>query len=253
MNRDKEWLKDTLNDKKAASNKNLVELVHGRDKSYMNGKMVAFSVALNLIDQLDEPEITEAQAWETLAPRFRVSANELERQVLDGFIAMTAEEIELESDKIKKLADGIKKLHAENEELKAKLPEKVVVPQFVADWIEHCKENNLDLYEAFGHSDMSGEVSDFIGDMDADEFARAWLDYPNIEVEKEPLYFISFPTPNSGHINMWRNTDMGSYYFAKSSNLTSQDGYKCAFTEKEIKDYDPRYWAFAQPVEEEEK
>ena len=70
------------------------------------------------------------------------------------------------------------------------------------------------------------------------------------EIEKEKLYYVSFPKPDLGYINMWRNTDTGSYYFAKSSSVTSQDGYKCVFTEKEINEHDERFWPFAVEVAE---
>ena len=120
-------------------------------------------------------------------------------------------------------------------------PEKVVIPKFVADWIEHCKGNDLDLYEAFGHSDMSVEVSDFIGDMDADEFARAWLDYPNIEVEKEKLYYVRLPTNLEDDIII---LDEDGDIWADSW----PSRYK--MTEKRIKEIDERYWPFAVEVAE---
>lgn len=124
-------------------------------------------------------------------------------------------------------------------------PEKVVIPQFVSDWIGHCKENNLDLYEAFGHSDMSGEVSDFIGDMDADEFARAWLDYPNIEVEKEKQYCVIIPTNDLN----WKYyyLDNGGGFDMTNDKLDIQ-----SHTEAFIRSVSDELWQFANPVEEEE-
>ena len=132
-------------------------------------------------------------------------------------------------------------------------PEKVVIPEFVADWISQAKKWEYSISDSMGHVTFYDDTTQYDKAMrwaryNQNIFARAWLD--GYEIEKESLYFISFPTPNRGNINMWRNTDTGSYYFAKSSNLIIQDGYKCAFTEKEIKSIDPRYWLFAEPVEE---
>lgn len=199
------------------------------------------SFVINMVEKLDEPEITEAQAWETLAPRFSMSATELQRQVLDGFLAMTAEEIELESDKIKKLADGIKKLHAENEELKAKLddPEKVVIPKFVAD--------------AFDYNKNSSEFLDWVRE-NPEDYVMAFRN--SYEVEKEPLYYtvdekgqtLLFKAQYRGIIRS-NGADLETVLMVYEQRLSNM--YQ--LTEKEIKDYDHRYWAFAQPVEDEEE
>lgn len=123
--------------------------------------------------------------------------------------------------------------------------EKVVIPKIVADWIEHCKGNDLDLYEAFGHSDMSVEASDLVGDMDADILARAWLD--GYEVEKEKLYYV---------INDTQQLMLANIGYAKPTligfEFVKQVGFlkKYQLTEKEIKEYDERYWTFAVEVTE---
>lgn len=77
--------------------------------------------------------------------------------------------------------------------------EKVVVPQFVADWIEYCKEHNFTLFgcldPANGFESLAGET--FEGDVrkcirwcrkESNNFARAWLD--GYTVEKEPKYTV---------------------------------------------------------------
>ena len=64
------------------------------------------------------------------------------------------------------------------------------VPQFVADWIEECKENNIiSLSGAFEYA--KEEVDTWLSDWTNQEtFARAWLD--GYEVEKEKRYTIRF-------------------------------------------------------------
>ena len=72
-------------------------------------------------------------------------------------------------------------------------PEKVEIPQFVADWIEVCKENlAIGLYTAMTPNFMkeNGQSFDLIlwikKASNQETFARAWLD--GYEVEKEKRY-----------------------------------------------------------------
>ncbi|WP_141751185.1 DUF1642 domain-containing protein, partial [Streptococcus sp. HMSC072G04] len=62
-------------------------------------------------------------------------------------------------------------------------PQKTVVPQFVADWIETCKENNIiSLSGAFEYA--KEEVDTWLSDWKNQEiFASAWIF--GYEVEKE--------------------------------------------------------------------
>lgn len=67
-------------------------------------------------------------------------------------------------------------------------PEKVVVPQFVADYIEFKKENDFHVYGAMrvieDHYDK--RVPEWFYDENIETFARAWL--AGYEVEKEKRY-----------------------------------------------------------------
>ena len=74
-------------------------------------------------------------------------------------------------------------------------PQKVTIPQFVADWIEVCKEHlTHSLYTAMTPNFMkeNGQSLDLIlwikKASNQDIFARAWLD--GYEVEKEKRYYI---------------------------------------------------------------
>lgn len=71
-------------------------------------------------------------------------------------------------------------------------PEKVTIPQFVADWIEKIKKE-LSLREAMSQGYAPHEVDSWLREMDQDGsclnqeiFARAWLD--DYEVEEEKRY-----------------------------------------------------------------
>lgn len=66
-------------------------------------------------------------------------------------------------------------------------PQKVTVPQFVADWIEKCKSEKRRLHEALTYTPFG--VNGWISNPKNQEtFARAWLD--GYTVEKEKYYKI---------------------------------------------------------------
>nr|DAR86319.1 MAG TPA: Protein of unknown function (DUF1642) [Caudoviricetes sp.] len=56
-------------------------------------------------------------------------------------------------------------------------PQKPVVPQFVADWIEKGKKHCKDVYDLFGFDFTNEEVGNwFLREKPFDLVARAWLD-----------------------------------------------------------------------------
>lgn len=74
-------------------------------------------------------------------------------------------------------------------------PEKVKVPQFVADWIEYCKVKKITLAHALYRSEEAENKNVFswiVKDSGNQEtFAQAWIF--GYEVEKEKRYRISMP------------------------------------------------------------
>lgn len=70
--------------------------------------------------------------------------------------------------------------------------EKVAVPQFVADWIEECKDDDFHLFGAMEGISSNQKKLDywFREDDNMELFARAWLD--GYEVEKEKCYYVRF-------------------------------------------------------------
>ena len=109
---------------------------------------------------------------------------------------------------------------------------KVVVPQFVADWIEVCKEHlTTSLYTAMTPNFMKENNQSF--DLilwikkasNQDLFARAWLD--GYEVEKEKWYIVSL---KNGQPLV--KAPLGkNFYF--NQNITAGN---CKATRKELED-----------------
>ncbi|MFS6219647.1 DUF1642 domain-containing protein [Streptococcus agalactiae] len=71
---------------------------------------------------------------------------------------------------------------------------KLEVPQMIADVIESFDEDVNYLHEHMSY--QSDEVREWLTHNER-EFYEAWLAYPNITVEKENLYTVEIPNPNS--------------------------------------------------------
>lgn len=99
------------------------------------------------------------------------------------------------------------------------------VPQFVADWIEYCKENNLTITGAFEPVSEHGIglAETFKGSAykctrwaldNQNLFARAWLD--GYEVEEEKRYYVRLKGVDENynyfncikHLNAWCLTEL---------------------------------------------
>ena len=70
-------------------------------------------------------------------------------------------------------------------------PEKVAIPQFVAEIIEYYKKQNATLYDVLREKNFNKQYNDWLlNELDAyDKVARAWLD--GYEVEKENQYVVT--------------------------------------------------------------
>lgn len=136
-------------------------------------------------------------------------------------------------------------------------PEKPVVPQFVADWLEVCKENlGFGLSTAMSHSTSAMKkqpnmVKDWFNLKDNQEtFAKAWLF--GYEVEKEKLYTVEIPNPNSKGTNkiyLCKDDTTGKVYLCKG-NFNPSKNRNLRLTEAEIKEDFEWAWEFAKEVEE---
>lgn len=138
-------------------------------------------------------------------------------------------------------------------------PEKPVVPQYVADWIEWCKRNSVTLLGAMSPIDELGTAicnDKKVKSLDAfkwatqnqETFAKAWLF--GYEVEKEKLYTVELPNPNGGtHLVLCKDCD-GKLFFDVFFSEEWKTFGKCKLTESEIKEDFEWAWQFAEEVEE---
>ena len=105
------------------------------------------------------------------------------------------------------------------------------VPQFVADWIEECKENNIiSLSGAFEYA--KEEVDIWLSDWTNQEtFARAWLD--GYEVAKEKRYLVKIKGVTNQTRTLKRNIDIETWYFG---NPTNYEDINAHHTRKELEE-----------------
>ena len=116
--------------------------------------------------------------------------------------------------------------------------EKVKIPQFVADWIEVCKENlAIGLYTAMNPDFMkqwnkSDELICWIKKTSNQEtFARAWLD--GYEVEREKRYLVKVKGVCGNHETLNREKHSNEWLFSSSEENRT---YKTKFTRKELEE-----------------
>ena len=98
-------------------------------------------------------------------------------------------------------------------------------------------------------------------------FERAFLDGYTVEKPKEILYFVKLPgmradlaylckscSPGElGYLEKYSSKEPNKISFSSRYDKQYSGGWQRQFTELEIKAIDERYWAFAVPVEEEQK
>ncbi|MGT2829021.1 DUF1642 domain-containing protein [Streptococcus hillyeri] len=121
-------------------------------------------------------------------------------------------------------------------------PQKVVIPKFVAEWIEGLRDKALNLFDAYQHPFEDKRVRKWFMDFsNFDLFARAWLD--GYEIEKDKLYTVEIPN-NGGTLALT----------SINGRLKLDHGYKCfpaKLTEEKIREKFNWAWQWAKPVEEE--
>ena len=136
-------------------------------------------------------------------------------------------------------------------------PQKPVVPNFVAEYIEKCRRCNLNLQMTLYRLDDDTKIGDWAYDENddlisekVDMIARAWLD--GYEIEQEVLYTVEIPNPNiigNEHTvlmkNIFKQIVIRSTY---GDNWKTGIGYR--LTESEIKQDFEWAWQWAKEVEE---
>lgn len=125
------------------------------------------------------------------------------------------------------------------------LASKVVIPQFVADWIEEKRSVISNVYTAFALlGQRKNDVSLWVN-ANLDDFARVWLD--GYEVEQEQLYEIPLKGLMTTDGKQQYLTGRFGRYFASRKHTE----LKQTFTQSELENNVPKeYRQFAVKVED---
>ena len=113
-------------------------------------------------------------------------------------------------------------------------PEKVTIPQFVADWIEECKNDDFHLFGAMEATSLNRKKLDywFREDDNMELFARAWLDGYTVE-EKRYLVRVKGIDGYGRYLN--KASSSKRYCFASEIEIY---GYITKHTRKELEEAD---------------
>lgn len=134
-------------------------------------------------------------------------------------------------------------------------PEKTVVPKFVADWYEECKDyfdfNIYGFYKYFYSQGKHEEVKKWLDNAENKAIETlVKMKLYGYEVEKEKLYTVEIPNPNGGtYLALCKDVDGKLFFDAFFSEEWKTFG-KCKLTESEIKEGFAWAWQFAEEVEE---
>ena len=144
---------------------------------------------------------------------------------------MSIQDLITRYERINNFADNVslsKVIEDLNELMESRKP---VVPQFVADWIEECKNDDFHLFGAMEEMSLHQKKLYywFREDDNMELFARAWLD--GYTVEEEHKYNVKFKGI-SGELNYLNyNSEIQKWYFASSSEIGM---VRTKFTRKEL-------------------
>lgn len=121
-------------------------------------------------------------------------------------------------------------------------PQKVKIPQFVADWIEEGKKHCKDVSDLFDFDFTNEEVGNwFLQEKPFDLVARAWLD--GYEVEKEKRYLVKVIGMSKFYECLNFDTTENRWKFFDCDNTKT---YRTHHTRKELEDADFD-WVFDCP------
>ena len=114
-------------------------------------------------------------------------------------------------------------------------PEKVKVPQLVAEIIEYYKGQNATLYDAHREKNFNKQYNEWLmNEQDAyNKVARAWLDGYEVEKEKRYLVKVKGIVNALSFLSYHKNADIWTV-----TDKNNSDGHRAHHTRKELEEAD---------------
>ena len=161
----------------------------------------------------------------------------MNKQELIGKIRALPYEEGVAVDTLKINRDGLIKLIEQFDE-----PQKVKIPDFVAEWIEYCKAHDFTLFGCIDPANDFEDLADetFKGDIrkcirwcrrESNIFARAWLDGYTVEKEKRYLVKIIGITNYNSYLNYHKGENKWTI-----ESCVETDAVSTKHTRKELED-----------------
>lgn len=229
----------------------LIERIEGLKNLFGNKvEYIEIDAVIELVSKLDEPETGHADE----APRYvkNILARLRELPVHDREVWLKVIMGEFEQDfSHAKWREGYEQGKFEGAWVGNQLKDadkirqelnKPVIPQFVAEHIEHSKKIGRDLQDSMNSSSIHKEVDEWLyTDNNMDLFARAWLD--GYEVEEEKRYLVKVKGVNGYGCYLNKGLLSKEYFFESKNEI---GGCRTKHTRKQLED-DDFSWVFDCP------
>ncbi|MGU8036982.1 DUF1642 domain-containing protein [Streptococcus suis] len=124
-------------------------------------------------------------------------------------------------------------------------PQKVVVPKFVAEWIEELKKSRSNLAWVWEVYPNDPKIKNWL-ESNTEKFMRAWLD--GFEIEQEQMYTVEIPNPNADGYSIVLGRKEGKVLIKQDWSTTWEMNCSNQLTEAEIKQDFDWAWQFAKEV-----
>nr|DAR64217.1 MAG TPA: Protein of unknown function (DUF1642) [Caudoviricetes sp.] len=197
----------------------------GKGRPFVDKKIV-----IGLIQTMDEPK---QPTLDSIIHRIKFMEEDLKQEWLSKILK------ELGSDfEFKKFQEGFKsgswigRQLINADKIRQEL-NKPVIPQFVADWIEECKNDDFHLFGAMEAISLNQKKLDywFREDDNMELFARAWLD--GYEVEEEKRYLVKMKGIDTDFNSLNRHRNENYWIFSSKDKNTL---YQTHHTRKELEE-----------------
>lgn len=118
-------------------------------------------------------------------------------------------------------------------------PEKVTIPQFIADKIEYARKYDYTIFDAMRATERDDQFYDWVfADDNMETFTRAWLD--GYEVEKEKRYLVKMKNIDTNSAYLKHQLQNNHWYWG---SLTECGAFSPYHTKKEL-EADDFGWVF---------